>query len=230
MLQLDLEHADSAGKVVEEVLDREGRLDVLINNAGMGIAGPVECTPLSEIRRELEVNFLGQVALCQAALPAMRRLGQGYIVNIGSIAGLIGLPYQAIYSASKFALEGFSEALRLEVRRLGVRVVVIEPGDHRTAFTKNRNCVDIEQQAEAYRLPCANAMGQMAHDEQCGPAPEKVARLVHRVICLKYPRLRYTVGPFSQCAAARIRHFLPDSVMELGMRKYYHLDCRIKSE
>lgn len=225
MLALDLAGADSARPLIEQILDREGRIDAVINNAGMGIAGPVECTPIAEARRQMEVNFLGAVMLCQAALPAMRSQKRGYIVNIGSIAGLIGLPYQAIYSASKFALEGFSEALRSEVRRLGIRVAVIEPGDHNTSFTRNRHCIDITREADAYHASCSAALKQMAHDEQCGPDPKKVARLLHRILQSENPRLRYTVGPASERAAACIQRFLPNSLIERMMRKHYHLDC-----
>lgn len=223
MLTLDLAGADSAEPAIQEVLRREGRLDVLVNNAGMGIAGPIECTPIGEARRQFEANFFSCVLLCEAALPVMRRQSSGYIVNIGSIAGLIGLPYQAMYSASKFALEGFSEALRLEVRRFGIRVVVLEPGDHRTAFTRNRYCVPIERDAEDYRAPCSAAIGQMEHDERRGASPEKVARLLHHVLMLGNPRLRYTAGPASQRVAAWIQRFLPNSLIEQGMRRYYHL-------
>ena len=138
MLAADVTDDGSVEQAVATVLDREGRLDIVVNNAGMGIAGPVENTSIEQAKWQLEVNFFGAFRVCRAALPAMRKQGSGYIVNIGSIGGLIAIPYQAMYSASKFALEGMSEALRMEVRPFGVRVVIIEPGDHKTGITQNR--------------------------------------------------------------------------------------------
>ena len=109
----------------------------MVNNAGMAIAGSVEDTSIEEAKRQLEVNFFGAFRVCRAALPPMRQQGGGYIINISSIGGLIAIPYQAMYSASKFALEGLSEALRLEVGQMGIRVVLIEPGDHKTLLTES---------------------------------------------------------------------------------------------
>jgi NAD(P)-dependent dehydrogenase (short-subunit alcohol dehydrogenase family) len=128
MLTADVTDDHSVEHLVGTVLDREQRLDIVVNNAGMALAGPVEKTSIEEAKRQLEVNFFGAFRVCCAALPAMRSQRSGYIVNIGSIGGLVALPYQAMYSASKFALEGLSESLRMEVRPFGVRVVIIEPG------------------------------------------------------------------------------------------------------
>src|ERR1700759_1228852 len=142
MLTADVTDDQSVEEAVAAVLEREGRLDIVVNNAGMGIAGPVENTSIEEARRQLEVNFFGAFRVCRAVLPALRSQRSGYIVNIGSIGGLIAIPYQAMYSASKFALEGLSEPLRMEVRPFGVKVVIIEPGDHKTAITENRRMAE----------------------------------------------------------------------------------------
>lgn len=223
MLTLDVTSDRSVEQGIEAVLSREGRLDIVVNNAGMGIAGPVECTSMEEAQRQLEVNFFGVVRVCRVALPIMREQGRGYIVNIGSIGGLIAIPYQAMYSASKFALEGLSEALRLEVKHLGVRVVLIQPGDHKTAFTENRSLIELSDPGEVYHRPFQSAIGRMARDEQSGPAPEQIARLLYRVVNSPNPRLRYTVGPAAQRAAVWLKRLLPYSVMERGMRMYYRL-------
>ena len=138
MLVADVTDDRSVEQAVAAVLEREGRLDIVVNNAGMGIAGPVENTSIEQAKRQLEVNFFGAFRVCRAVLPALRSQRSGYIVNIGSIGGLIAIPYQAMYSASKFALEGLSESLRMEVRPFGIKVVIIEPGDHKTAITENR--------------------------------------------------------------------------------------------
>ena len=150
MLNADVTDDRSVEQAVATVLDREGRLDIVVNNAGMGIAGPVENTSIEQAKRQLEVNFFGAFRVCRAVLPAMRSQRSGYIVNIGSIGGLVAIPYQAMYSASKFALEGLSEALRMEVRSFGIRVVIIEPGDHKTALTENRQVTEMSGGADAY--------------------------------------------------------------------------------
>jgi NAD(P)-dependent dehydrogenase (short-subunit alcohol dehydrogenase family) len=116
LISMDLSDTASIHAAVKLVLEKEGRIDVLLCNAGMGISGPVEESPLEDIRRQMDINFLGAVQLIQAVLPAMRQAGSGRILVTGSIAGRIGLPFQAFYSASKFALEGFVEALRMEIR------------------------------------------------------------------------------------------------------------------
>ncbi len=223
MLTMDVTCDRSIERGIEAVLSREGRLDIMVNNAGMGIAGPVESTSMEEARRQLDVNFFGAFRLCRAALPVMRRQGNGYIVNISSIGGVIAIPYQALYSASKFALEGLSEALRLEVSPLGIRVVLIQPGDHRTALTENRQLTEMSSQSGIYRPPFLSALNRTAQDEQGGPPPEQIAALLHRIVNLRRPRLRYTIGPPAQRAAVWLKRFLPYSVIERGMRMYYGL-------
>ena len=218
--RLDVTQQSSVDSAIRTILAREGRLDIVVNNAGIAIAGPVECTPLEEAQRQFEVNFFGALRVIRAALPAMREQGSGYIVNIGSIGGLIAIPYQALYSASKFALEGLTESLRLEVRPFGIRCVLIEPGDHRTSITQNRT---VAAASPAYADPFDRALARMSADEQNGPAPEAVARLVHRVITTRHPRLRYTTGPFPQRAAVWLKRLLPYAFLEYGLRKYYAL-------
>src|SRR4029077_11548145 len=119
-----------------------------------------------------EVNFFGVVRMCRTALPVLRQQRSGYIINIGSIGGLIAIPYQGLYSASKFALEGLSESLRLEVGPFGVHVVIIEPGDHHTSFTENRLMALAAVGGPAYQDHFERAIAGMAQDEQAGPVPD----------------------------------------------------------
>jgi NAD(P)-dependent dehydrogenase (short-subunit alcohol dehydrogenase family) len=223
MLTADVTDDQSVDQAVAAVLDREQRLDIVVNNAGMGIAGPVENTSIEEAKSQLEVNFFGAFRVCRAVLPAMRRQRSGYIVNIGSIGGLIAIPYQAMYSASKFALEGLSEALRMEVRPFGVRVVLIEPGDHKTALTANRRFSKSPDSADPYGPSFEAALARTAHDEQSGPGPEQIARLLYRIVNQRNPRLRYTIGPAPQRAAVWLKRLIPNSILEYGMRTYYGL-------
>ncbi len=222
-LALDVTRDDDVARAVDTILAAEGRLDVVVNSAGVGLAGAVENTSIDEARTLLDVNLLGVLRVCRAALPAMRRQGTGYIVNIGSIGGLIAIPYQALYSTSKFALEGLTEALRYEVGPLGIRVVLVEPGDHRTGFTGNRVWTCASADDQVYRAHAERALARMAADEQGGPDPDRVARLVLRIVNTANPRLRYTVGPVSQRAAVLLKRVLPHSLFEFGVRQYYRI-------
>jgi len=223
LLTADVTDDASVEQAVATVLEREGQLHVVVNNAGMGIAGPLESTTTEQAKRQLEVNFFGALRVCRAVLPVMRSQRSGYIVNIGSIGGLIAIPYQAMYSASKFALEGMSEALRMEVRPFGIRVVIIEPGDHKTAITQNRTLTAISAGADVYRASFESAVAKTAHDEQNGPGPEQIARLLYRIVNQRNPRLRYTIGPIPQRAAVWLKRLAPYSLLEYGMRTYYNL-------
>jgi NAD(P)-dependent dehydrogenase (short-subunit alcohol dehydrogenase family) len=218
--RLDVTVQSSVDYAIQSVLDREGRLDIVVNNAGIAVAGPVETTPIEEACRLFDVNFFGALRVIRAALPAMRAQRSGYIVNIGSIGGLIAIPYQSLYSASKFALEGLTESLRLEVRPFGIQVVLIEPGDHCTPLTQNRTVVDTSAD---YTDSFHNALTRMSADEQSGPAPAAVAKLLHRILTTPSPRLRYTTGPVPQRTAVWLKRLLPNAFLESAMRQYYGL-------
>src|SRR5579883_1115425 len=196
MLRMDVTDDASVLQGVDAILQSEGRL--------------------------LDVNLLGVFRVCRAVLPWMRRQGGGFLVDISSIGGLIGIPYQPFYSASKFALEGLSESLRLEARPFGVRVVLIEPGDTRTPITRHRT---VAADAATNRLYPAfpAALERMASDEQQGPGPERVARLLCRIVNHPRPRLRYTTGPPAQRAAVWLKRLMPYTLLEYGMRRYYGL-------
>lgn len=220
-LRMDVTLDHSVREACNSVLEREGRLDVLINNAGMGIAGSLEDTSPDEAREQFEVNLFGVLRVCRTALPIMRRQGSGYIVNIGSIGGLIAIPYQGVYSASKFALEGLTECLRMEVKGFGIRVVLIEPGDHRTGFTKNRRLTGGSSENPAYRAAFERAIQRMARDEQTGPLPDNIAQLVYKVIQTRNPRLRYTAGPGAQRVAVWLKRLAPNALVEKIITAYY---------
>ncbi len=223
MLQVDVTDDQSVQSAIAAILQREGHLDIVVNNAGIAIAGPLELTSMEEAKRQLDVNLFGAFRVCRAVLPVMRRQGGGYIVNVGSIGGLIALPYQPLYSAAKFALEGLTESLRLEVRPCGIRVVIIEPGDTKTEITHNRTLAEAALNQDVYHSFAA-ALKRTADDEQYGPEPDGVARLLWRIVNTPNPRLRYTVGPAIQRAAVWMKRLLPYAVMEYGMRRYYGLE------
>jgi NAD(P)-dependent dehydrogenase (short-subunit alcohol dehydrogenase family) len=193
ILQMDATDDESVQHAIDAILQREGRLDIVVNNAGTAIAGPLELTSIEEAKRQSDVNLFGAFRVCRAVLPSMRRQGGGYIVNVGSIGGLIAVPYQPLYRASKLALEGMTESLRLEVRSFGIRVVIIEPGDTKTEITQNRRMAEATANQQVYSSFAA-ALNRTASDEQHGPGPDGVARLLWRIVNTPHPRLRYTVG------------------------------------
>jgi NAD(P)-dependent dehydrogenase (short-subunit alcohol dehydrogenase family) len=222
-ITMDVTDDASVAAAVESVLAREGRIDVLVNNAGIGFAGAVEDTSIDEARLQMDTNFLGVARVTRAVLPGMRERRSGLIVNIGSIAGWIAVPFQAFYSASKFALEGYSESLRMEMRPFGVRVVVIEPGDHKTPFTANRMRTRESARNPAYRERFEAALATMEHDEQAGPGPEAVALLVKKVIEEKTPSLRHSSGHLTQRFAVALKRVLPGGLFEAIVRSAYKL-------
>lgn len=217
LLALDVTSDESVAAAVQTILDREGRIDAVINNAGIALAGAVEDTPPEEAQRQFDVNFFGVLRVCRAVLPAMREQRSGTIVNIGSIAGLVAVPFQGFYSASKFALEGLTESLRYEVRPFGIHAVLVEPGDHRTALTNNRRSLKSTTYADAAK----RAIACMAQEEQAGPDPINVARLVHRILMARNPRLRYTCGPLSQRAAVWLKRLTPFALVERIIADHY---------
>lgn len=222
-LALDVGDDESVRRAVATVLERAGRLDVLISNAGIGYAGAVEDTSLEEARATFETNFFGTLRLCRAVLPHMRARGSGRIVVVGSLAGLIALPFQGLYSASKFALEGLCESLRMEVRPWGIHVVLIEPGDTRTGFTAHRRWVQASP-GSAYEQAARRALAVQEHDETHGVLPDLAARTVERVLRLRSPRLRYKAAGAFQRFAACLKRILPEKWFEWALRKYYRLD------
>jgi NAD(P)-dependent dehydrogenase (short-subunit alcohol dehydrogenase family) len=220
-IPMDVTNDASVNQAVAEVVAREGRIDIVVNNAGIALAGAVEDTSLEEARRQFEVNFFGTLRVCRAALPLLRARRAGCIVNISSIGGLVAIPYQGLYSASKFALEGLTESLRLEMRPFGVRVVLIEPGDYRTGLTANRLSAADSAINPAYRDRFRVAVARMAADEQKGPDPLSVAHLLHRIVNNPHPRLRYSTGPAAERAAIWLKRFLPYALVEKVMDSYY---------
>jgi NAD(P)-dependent dehydrogenase (short-subunit alcohol dehydrogenase family) len=220
-LRMDVREEASVNAVVADVIEREGRLDVVVNNAGIVIAGAVEDTSIEEAKDQFEVNFFGVLRVCRSVLPILRERGSGYIVNIGSIGGLVAIPYQGLYSASKFALEGLSESLRMEVGRFGVHVVLIEPGDHRTSITQNRRSTAASRSNPVYRDRFDRAIARMAADEQSGTEPGATARLLYRIINHSRPRLRYTVGPVPERGAVWLKRLMPYAVVEKALNFYY---------
>ena len=222
-LRMDVTDDEAVARAVECVVQAESRIDVVVNNAGIGIAGAVEDTSADEARRQFETNVLGPLRVCAAVLPHMRRQGDGLIVHVSSIAALVPLPFQGIYSASKAALEAAAEAMRMEVRGFGVRVALLEPGDFRTGFTDNRVRAAAADRHEAYRDVCRRALAIAEQRERVSRAPLAVAHRLEHIIASRTPRFRHRVGSPLERAAPTLRHLLPQSLFERLLMRTYEL-------
>ena len=218
MLALDVRADDSVRVCVDQVLAKAGRLDVLVNNAGYAVTGAAEETSVEEAKAQLETNFFGAVRMVNAVLPAMRAAGAGKIVNISSLAGNTAIPFSAFYSASKFALEGYSEALWYEIGPFGISVSLVEPGFVNTPIGE-------ASPASARPLPAYDAarkrmLTAFGHSLEAGIPPEQVARTVLRIVEAAHPRLRYRVGAQATWLP-RLRNVVPWKVYAAGVRKTF---------
>ena len=223
VIPMDVTDDISVHQGVATVLARAGRLDAVVNNAGFGFGGSVEDTSIDEARESFETNFYGLLRVCRAVLPHLRERRAGTIVNVSSLGGLIAVPFQGIYCATKFATEGASEALRMEVRPFGIHVVLIEPGDTRTGFTANRRRTQASQAGSPYADNMQRALAVAEHDEQTKSSPEAVARLLERILRSRSPRLRYPVGSAFQRFTVGARKLMPAALFERLLRQYYRV-------
>lgn len=223
-LKLDLTDIDTIKQAVQTVLQKEGRIDVLINNAGMHSGGPIETTPIENIELQMNTNFIGMVHITREVLPVMRKQGGGEIINISSIGGLMGLPFQAFYSASKFAIEGFSEALRMEIRKFGIRVVLVNPGDFHTNNSANRrNFLPKTFPNDPYNEQFKRSLAVIEKDETNGWKPEVLARKIVKIIETKNPHQRYIVSSFEQKLAVVLKKLLPGKWFRLILQDHYRI-------
>jgi len=221
LIEMDITDDESVRFAVSKVIDAEGRIDVLINNAGMGIGGALENFTEYEAHLQMNTSFFGMVSVTRAVLPHMRATGKGKIVNISSIGGLMGLPFQGHYSAAKFAVEGYSEALSMEVRPFGIRVVIVNPGDFKTGFTANRTIAAKDIKGSDYGKYFDNAIKVIVKDEQGGSNPGILARTIGKIVERKNPRYRHIVGRFDQRLIARLKPFLPNCLMAWILKIHY---------
>jgi NAD(P)-dependent dehydrogenase (short-subunit alcohol dehydrogenase family) len=221
MVALDVRSDDSVAACVSGVSSAAGRVDILVNNAGYEQAGALEELSLDEAKAQFETNFFGVVRMVKAVLPLMRRQTRGQIINVSSLSGLSPIPFMGMYSASKFALDGYTEALRLEVKPLNIRVSQIEPGFLRTPMMNRRQTArNPIAEYEPWRQRAYDAI--RAYEEK-GPGPELVANAVLKIADSRSPRLRYIVGR-QAAVITRLRRFLPEAAFERGARSVFGLD------
>lgn len=216
----DITKKEQIQKAVDTVFKKEGRIDVLINNAGMGIGGAIEDFSPEEAKRQLETNFFGHLQMIQRVLPIMRKQKSGKIINVSSLAGIFGIPYQGLYTASKFALEGLSESLQIELLPFGIQVVLVEPGDIQTGFTAARSLASASSKG-AYKESFQKALSVIEKDETSGLPAEAVGKLLAKVVSKKHPNFRYVVALPSQKLATFLSKILPQRIFFRILGSYY---------
>ncbi len=224
LLTMDLTDHASIRQAVRSVVEREGRIDVLINNAGMHTGGAAETTPEEYLRLQVETSFMGMVMLTREVLPVMRAAGRGLIINISSIGGLMGLPFQAYYSAAKFAVEGFSEALRMEIRQFNIRVVVINPGDFHTSNSANRRkFLAPSAPGDPYHEQFGKTLSVIERDETGGRDPGLLARKLARIVESARPAGRYVIASPDQKLAVVLKRLLPGNLFMRILAGHYRI-------
>lgn len=220
-VSLDVRDRESVERNMREIYEKEGRIDVLINNAGMGIGGSLELATEEEIRIQMETNFMGCVNMCQKVLPYMRKQKCGRIINMSSIGGVMGLPYQGFYSASKFAIEGFSEALSAEVKGFGISISMVEPGDFATNFTASRKNSTATMEDAEYGPIFKRSLDIIEKEENGGLKPVKVAERLVKIVECRKPKLRYVVANLEQKLSVVLKRIVPGNCFVNILRDYY---------
>lgn len=222
LIALDVRNAESIKFAVSKVIEISGRLDVVINNAGVGITGPLEEIPMEEIKNNFETNFFGPIEVMKAVLPQMREQKSGLIINITSIAAYMGLPYRSVYSASKGALELITEALRMEVKSFGIEITNVAPGDFATNIASGRYHAPVIK-GSAYEKVYGNTLATMDEHVDAGSNPNEMAEAIFKIIQEKKPKVHYKVGVFMQKFSIVLKRTLPDKVYEKMLMNHYKL-------
>ncbi len=221
LLELDVAHEGTIKNAVSYIIEKAGRLDVLINNAGVGITGPLEETPITEMHNAFETNLYGPMRVAQQVIPQMRKQGNGFILNITSIAGFMGLPYRGVYSATKGALEIAMEALRMEIKGFGITVTNLAPGDFATNIASGRYHVPAVESSpyKAYQ----DTLQKINDDVDHASDPILVAEMVYTILQKRRPKVHYAVGGFMQKLSITLKRFLPDKIFEKLLLNHYKL-------
>jgi NAD(P)-dependent dehydrogenase (short-subunit alcohol dehydrogenase family) len=222
LVALDVNLNDSIVKAVAEVISNEGKLDILINNAGMGITGPIEETPTDEMRKVFDTNLFGAIDVMKAVLPQMRKQKNGLIINVTSIAGYMGLPFRGMYSATKGALEIVTEAIRMEVKGFGIEVTNVAPGDFATNIASGRFHTPVFENSP-YKEKYQENLDLMDAHVDSGGDPIQMAKAIYKIINTSKPKIHYKVGDFMQKFSIVLKKVLSDKMYEKLLMNHYKL-------
>ena len=220
MLICDVTDDKSVQSAADEVIKRAGRIDLLVNNAGLGLFGGAEESSVAQVQALFDVNVFGVIRMTNAVLPSMRQRGNGRIINIGSILGLVPAPYAAHYSAAKHSIEGYSESLDHEVRAFSIRVSVIEPAFVRTVF--DQNGIKPDSILNEYDRARADTAALLRDVMPKADLPDVVADVVVKVATEARPRRRYTAGNAAK-QVSLLRRFAPAEIFDKSLRKQFRL-------
>lgn len=222
MISLDVTDQASITNAVYTILKEQNQIDYVINNAGMGITGPLEETPDHEVRRVFETNYFGALEVIKAVLPTMRKQRRGMIINVTSIAGYMGLPYRGIYSATKGALGITTEAYRMELKEFNVKMTTVAPGDFATNIAAGRYHAPILDDSP-YKENYGNTLRLMDEHVDAGMDTKVMATVIHRIMRSKNPKVHYRVGFFMQKFSIALKRILPDTWYEKLLLNHYKL-------
>jgi NAD(P)-dependent dehydrogenase (short-subunit alcohol dehydrogenase family) len=220
-VRLDVTDDESVAGAVREVLARSARIDVLVNNAGLGITGAAEESSIEQARALFDTNLFGSMRMTRAVLPQMREQGSGRIINVSSVLGLVPAPFGALYAATKHAIEGYSESLDHEVREYGVRVLLVEPAYTRTSF--DANAIPADQPLPVYTRRREVVDGLIAEAIKAGDAPSVVGEAIVAAATDSRPKLRYPAGPLAR-RVTKLRRYAPSTVFDKQIRKINQLN------
>ncbi len=216
MLTCDVTDGTSVTKLVDDVLAEAGRIDLLVNNAGIGLLGAAEESSIAQAQALFDVNVFGVLRMINAVLPVMRRQGKGRIVNLSSVLGFIPAPYSALYASTKHAIEGYSESLGHELRTYGIRVVLVEPAYTRTSFEEN--LVKPDRVLDIYDSARTGMSITLRKAIETGDAPKVVARTVLKAATASVPKTRYPAGKMAR-QVSFLRRFVPASAFDKSLRR-----------
>lgn len=222
MIPLDVTVSTSITQAIQTILKDQTHIDYLINNAGMGITGPLEETPDHEIKRVFETNYFGPLEVIKAVLPTMRSQRSGMIINVTSIAGYMGLPYRGIYSATKGALGITTEAYRMELKEFNIKMTTVAPGDFATNIAAGRYHAPILDDSP-YKENYGNTLQLMDEHVDAGMDTQIMAKVVYRIMESKNPKVHYRVGFFMQKFSIALKRMLPDTWYEKLLLNHYKL-------
>lgn len=219
--ELDVTDPESIRAFTEKAIRAGGEPDILINCAGILVLGPCESYTDDEIRRVMETNFFGQVKMIQAVLPYMRERKKGRIINFSSLNGVFGIPFQGAYTASKHAVEGFSECLAIELLPYNIEVMLVEPGDHSGGSQKTRKHSEHANDYPCYQKDYEKAVKTIAHDEENGQSPQRLAEIIVRMLKRKHlPRRKKIMKP-DEALGWLLHRILPGGLYAKILQKCY---------
>jgi NAD(P)-dependent dehydrogenase (short-subunit alcohol dehydrogenase family) len=220
VLKMDVCDDMSVQRAIKEIIGKEGRIDVLVNNAGIGSIGAVEKTPISDVQQSFDVNFFGVLRVTQAVLPHMRQHQFGRIINMSTLGSMIGLPFRAFYSASKGAVDLTTEALRLECEKFGIGACTIHPGEVKTNIANSR-VISTGAEDEHYGKAIKSAFDKLNQSIETSKDPALFGPLIEKIIYSKKVKRNYYVGTFDEIVGINLKKFLPHRAYEWILRKYF---------